>query len=42
VEELDTREGGKIQVADLGQATPSPDRDAIVAVAGDVAEWLQG
>jgi putative ABC transport system permease protein len=31
----------KIQVADPGQATPSRDRDAIVAVAGDVAEWLQ-
>ncbi|MPZ18486.1 MAG: FtsX-like permease family protein [Luteitalea sp.] len=31
----------KIQVADPGQATPSRDRDAIVAVAGDVATWLQ-
>jgi putative ABC transport system permease protein len=32
----------KIQVADQpGQATPSRDRDAIVAVAGDVGEWLQ-
>ena len=31
----------KIQVADPGQATPSRDRDAIVAVAGDVGEWLQ-
>jgi len=31
----------KIQVADPGQATPSRDRDAIVAVAGDIGEWLQ-
>jgi putative ABC transport system permease protein len=31
----------KIQVADPGQATPSRDRDAVVAVAGDVGEWLQ-
>jgi len=32
----------KIQVADQpGQATPSRDRDAIVAVANDVGEWLQ-
>ncbi|MPZ53214.1 MAG: hypothetical protein GEU79_10870, partial [Acidimicrobiia bacterium] len=31
----------KIQVADPGETTPSRDRDAIVAVAGDVGEWLQ-
>jgi putative ABC transport system permease protein len=35
----------KIQVADPGQtvprATPSRDRDAVVAVAGDVGTWLQ-
>lgn len=31
----------KIQVADPGEATPSRDRDAIVAVAGDVGQWLQ-
>ena len=31
----------KIQVADPGQATPSRDRDRVVAVAGDVGEWLQ-
>jgi putative ABC transport system permease protein len=32
----------KLQVADQpGQATPSRDRDAIVAVASDVGEWLQ-
>ena len=31
----------KLQVADPGQATPSRDRDAVVAVAGDVGEWLQ-
>ena len=32
----------KIQVADQpGEATPSRDRDAIVAVAGDVGAWLQ-
>jgi putative ABC transport system permease protein len=31
----------KIQVADPEQATPSRDRDAIVAVAGDVGQWLQ-
>jgi putative ABC transport system permease protein len=32
----------KIQVADQpGQATPSRDRDAIVAVAGNVGKWLQ-
>ena len=31
----------KIQVADPGQATPSRDRDTIVAVAGEVGTWLQ-
>lgn len=31
----------KVQVADPGQATPSRDRDAVMAVARDVAEWLQ-
>jgi putative ABC transport system permease protein len=31
----------KLQVADPGQTTPSRDRDAIAAVAGDVAGWLQ-
>ncbi|MQA03839.1 MAG: FtsX-like permease family protein [Streptosporangiales bacterium] len=31
----------KIQVADPGQTSPSRDRDAIVAVASDVGEWLQ-
>jgi putative ABC transport system permease protein len=31
----------KIQVADPGQTLPSRDRDAIVAVAGDVGQWLQ-
>lgn len=31
----------KIQVADPGQATPSRDRDTVVAVAGDVGTWLQ-
>jgi putative ABC transport system permease protein len=31
----------KIQVADPGQTTPTRDRDAVVAVAGDVGEWLQ-
>jgi len=31
----------KIQVADAGQATPSRDRAAAVAVAGDVGEWLE-
>jgi len=31
----------KIQVADPGEATPSRDRDAIVAVASEVGEWLQ-
>ena len=32
----------KIQVADEpGRATPSRDREAIVAVAGDLGEWLQ-
>ncbi|HEY3144398.1 MAG TPA: FtsX-like permease family protein, partial [Acidimicrobiales bacterium] len=32
----------KIQVADpQGEATPSRDRDAIVAVASDVGEWLE-
>jgi putative ABC transport system permease protein len=31
----------KIQAADPGQATPSRDRDAIVAVAGQVGELLQ-
>jgi putative ABC transport system permease protein len=32
----------KIQVADAGQAAPSRDRDAIVAVAGDVGERMKG
>jgi putative ABC transport system permease protein len=31
----------KIQVAEPGQTTPSRDRDAIVAVATDVSQWLQ-
>jgi putative ABC transport system permease protein len=31
----------KIQVADAGGTKPTPDRDAAVAVAGDVGEWLQ-
>jgi putative ABC transport system permease protein len=31
----------KIQIADPGEATPSPDRDAIVAVAAAVGQWLQ-
>ncbi|MGP3920631.1 FtsX-like permease family protein [Nonomuraea sp. 10N515B] len=31
----------KIQVAEPGQKEPSRDRDAVVAVAGDVGEWLQ-
>jgi putative ABC transport system permease protein len=31
----------KIQVAEPGQAVPSRDRDAVVAVAGDTALWLQ-
>jgi putative ABC transport system permease protein len=31
----------KLQVADPGQTTPSRDRDAVVAVAGDVGKWLQ-
>jgi len=31
----------KIQVAEPGQATPSRDRDAIVAVASDLGAWLR-
>jgi putative ABC transport system permease protein len=31
----------KLQVADPGQTTPSRDRDAIVAVTGQVGTWLQ-
>jgi putative ABC transport system permease protein len=31
----------KLQVADPGQTIPSRDRDAIVAVAGQVGQWLQ-
>jgi putative ABC transport system permease protein len=31
----------KIQVAEPGQTTPSRDRDAIVAVATDVSQWLE-
>jgi putative ABC transport system permease protein len=31
----------KLQVAGPGQTTPSRDRDAIVAVAGQVGQWLQ-
>lgn len=31
----------KIQVADPGQSVPSRDRDTIMAVAGDVTEWLR-
>jgi len=30
----------KVQVADPGRSTPSRDREAIVAVAGDVGTWL--
>jgi len=40
--EQDLLDQMKIQVADSQQPlTPSRDRDAIVAVAGDVGEWLQ-
>jgi len=39
--ERDVLDQLKIQVAEPGQATPSRDRDAIVAVAGEVGEWLQ-
>jgi putative ABC transport system permease protein len=31
----------KVQVADPGQTVPSRDRNAIVAAAGDVGQWLQ-
>jgi putative ABC transport system permease protein len=31
----------KIQVADAGGTTPTRERDRVVAVAGDVGEWLQ-
>jgi putative ABC transport system permease protein len=31
----------KLQVADPGRTTPSRDRDAVVAVAGEVGTWLQ-
>ena len=31
----------KMQIADPGQTTPSRDRDAIVAAAGDIGRWLQ-
>jgi putative ABC transport system permease protein len=31
----------KLQVADPGRATPSRDRDVVVAVAGDIGRWLQ-
>lgn len=31
----------KIQVADPGPGTPSRDRNAVVAVVGDVGEWLE-
>jgi putative ABC transport system permease protein len=31
----------KLQVADPGQTTPSRNRDSIVAVAGQVGQWLQ-
>jgi putative ABC transport system permease protein len=31
----------KLQVADPGQATPSRDREVVVAVAADVGKWLQ-
>jgi putative ABC transport system permease protein len=31
----------KLQVADPGQRTPSRDRDAVVAAAGEVVAWLQ-
>jgi putative ABC transport system permease protein len=31
----------KLQVAEPGQATPSRDRDTVVAVAGQVGTWLQ-
>jgi putative ABC transport system permease protein len=31
----------KLQIADPGQTTPSRDRDAVVAMAGEVGQWLQ-
>lgn len=31
----------KIQVAEPGESIPSPDRDNVMAVAGDVGAWLQ-
>jgi putative ABC transport system permease protein len=31
----------KIQIADPGQATPSRDRDTVVAAVGEVGQWLQ-
>jgi putative ABC transport system permease protein len=31
----------KLQVADPGRTTPSRDRDAVVAMAGEVGEWLR-
>lgn len=31
----------KVQIAEPGQTEPSRDRDAIVAAAGDLGEWLQ-
>jgi putative ABC transport system permease protein len=31
----------KLQVADPGRTTPSRDRDAVVAMAGEVGQWLQ-
>lgn len=32
----------KIQVADRGESSPTRDRDAIVAVASGIGEWLEG
>ena len=32
----------KLQIADPGKTTPSRDRDAVVAIAGQVGQWLQG
>lgn len=39
--EADSLDQLKIQAAEPGRTTPSRDRDAVVAVAGDVAQWLE-
>jgi putative ABC transport system permease protein len=41
LDEPDVFDQLKVQIADPGQTQPSRDREAIVAAAGEIAQWLQ-